>query len=242
VNDVDTQAIVASATTVSVTEGTSTATFTVRLTSAPAATTSVSVTSGNTAAVTAAPASLTFTTANYATPQTVTLTGVADTNAAVETVTLTLASAGIPNATVTATTVDTTSANCDPPGTSPTPTSGQHQPGNSCISASCHGKVQKSLQPLTVAGTLYGSVTGGTAVAQATIHLIDSSNPPQDIKVVTATNGNFWTSAPVVYPIRVRASKCPNVDQSMVSTVASSGGNCNGCHSSGSNQGRIHLP
>jgi hypothetical protein len=91
--------------------------------------------------------------------------------------------------------------------------------------------------PFTIGGTLFSAVTGGTAVAQATIHLVDGAN--NDIKLSTATNGNFWTTQAITFPVKVRASLCPNTDQSMASQV--SAGNCNmtGCHTS---TFQVHLP
>jgi hypothetical protein len=237
VADVDVQSIVVTPATLSVTEG-ATATFTARLAFAPAGSTSVSVTSANTAAVTASPTALTFTSANFATPQTVTLTGVADTNMTAEVVNVTLTTAGVPNATVVATTVDNTVMTCDAPGTSPTPTSGFHNPGNSCIQSGCHTVARASVtKPMTIAGTLYGAIGGGAAVSKATIHAIDANGV--DIKMVTTTNGNFWSTQTVAFPIKVRASLCPNADQPMISPVTSTQGSCNACHGAGN---RIHLP
>ncbi|MFO1527110.1 MAG: DUF1554 domain-containing protein [Turneriella sp.] len=60
------------------TESGGTATFTVRLNTAPTANVNISLTSSNTSEGSVAPASLTFTTANWNTNQTVTVTGVAD--------------------------------------------------------------------------------------------------------------------------------------------------------------------
>ena len=108
------------------------------------------------------------------------------------------------------------------------------------MASGCHNKAQKTFGPFTAAGTVYAAVGGGTAVSQATIHLIDGTG--KDVKLSTATNGNFFTDVPLVYPLTVKGSKCPSAEQTMVSAVASSGASCNGCHASGSSQGRIHLP
>jgi hypothetical protein len=237
VTDIDAQSIIVSPATISVTEG-STASFTARLAFAPASTLSVSVSSSNTTAVTAAPTTLSFTAANYATPQTVTLTGVADTNMTSENVTITLAATGAPNATVLATTVDTTTNVCDPAAPLPTPSSGNHNAGNSCIQSGCHNVARASVtKAMTIGGTLYGNIAGGAAVSQGTIHVIDANGV--DVKISTATNGNFWSTQAVAFPVTVRASKCPAVDQKMVSQVAAGQGSCNTCHGSGN---RIHLP
>lgn len=82
------------------------ATFGVRLTAQPPATTTVNVSSGDPSAATAGPATLTFTTANWNTLQTVTVAGVADADLNSESVTLTLASSGLSTRTVTATVTD----------------------------------------------------------------------------------------------------------------------------------------
>lgn len=108
------------------------------------------------------------------------------------------------------------------------------------MASGCHNKAQKGFGAFTAAGTLYAAVGGGTAVSQATIHLVDGAG--KDVKLSTATNGNFFTDVPLVYPLTVKASKCPSPNQTMVGQVAASGASCNGCHASGSNQGRIHLP
>lgn len=99
------QSILPSVPSVTVNEG-GTAAFTASLSLAPAADTTVFVSSGNTAAVTASPATLTFTPANYATPQAITVTGVQDPDLADDAATITLAAAGIPNATVAVTAID----------------------------------------------------------------------------------------------------------------------------------------
>jgi hypothetical protein len=238
VADIDVQSIILSAATLSVTEG-ATATFTARLAFAPASTTSVNVGSANTAAVTASPTSLSFTTANFASPQTITITGVPDANTVSETVAVTLSSAGVSNAVVQVATVDTTTAaSCDMPATLPSPSNGNHNAGTSCVQSGCHNVARASVNgAMTIGGTLYGNIAGGAALAQATIHVVDATGV--DVKISTATNGNFWSTQAVVFPVSVRASKCPNADQKMVSQVAAGQGSCNACHGAGN---RIHLP
>jgi len=81
VHDDDTQAIVASASPVAVTEG-GTATFTVEFPFVPAADTTVTIATLDPGVATVTPATLTFTASNYATPQTVTVTGTQDQNLA----------------------------------------------------------------------------------------------------------------------------------------------------------------
>ena len=99
------QSILPSVPAISVNEG-GTAAFTATLSLAPAADTTVFVSSGNTAAVTVSPTTLTFTPANYATPQAITVTGIQDPDLADDAATVTLAAAGITNATVAVTAID----------------------------------------------------------------------------------------------------------------------------------------
>lgn len=73
IHDGDTQAIVATSPTVTVTEG-QTGTFTVALAFAPTGETTIQAITLDAAVATVAPSTLTFTTANYSTPQTVTVT------------------------------------------------------------------------------------------------------------------------------------------------------------------------
>lgn len=105
VADNDQMNIAVSTSSVSLSEA-GTRTFGVHLTAQPTANTTVTITSGDTGAATVAPATLMFTAANYAADQTVTVTGVDDLDVANESVTITLASPGIPNATVTAVVTD----------------------------------------------------------------------------------------------------------------------------------------
>jgi hypothetical protein len=104
------------------------------------------------------------------------------------------------------------------------PGSGHHNPGRDC--SQCHN--------FTVAGTLFTQLTGGTGIAGATIEVIDANN--QRLLLPTYQNGNFYTQQAVAYPIRLRASRCPN-DAPMISTAAT--GTCNGCHNS---TFQAHLP
>jgi hypothetical protein len=227
------QAIVASSTTVTVATG-GTATFTVKLAYAPASTVAVSVTSGSPGAVTASPGSLSFTSANYSTRQTVTLTGLSDGATANETASITLALTGAPNVVVTATKTPAAAPTCDSAAALPNPSTGQHNAGRACLT--CHSAAGGATT-FTIGGTLFSAATGGTAVAQATIHLVDGAN--NDVKLSTATNGNFWTTQAVTFPLKVRASLCPNTDQSMQSQITSGDCNSSSCHTS---TFQVHLP
>lgn len=113
----------------------------------------------------------------------------------------------------------------------PAPNNGNHFPGQSCFQ-NCHN------HGFTVAGTLYTNATGNSAFAGATITVIDANNVTK--KLVVHTNGNFYTSEAVAFPLLTLASSCP----SAVRMEASSpNGNCNanGCHQGGTSS-QIHLP
>jgi len=121
---------------------------------------------------------------------------------------------------------------CLPAG-APIP-NGNHNPGQAC--QSCHTPTA-NIPRWTVAGTLFSSAAGGAAVSAATIVVVDNNGV--ELKLVTAANGNFYTTTPVAFPVTVKASKCPD-EKAMTAKPGS--GNCNSCHTAGSAQGRIHLP
>ena len=90
----DDRGISFSTTSVSLTEGGSTGTYTAKLTAKPSASVTVTVTSGDTGAVTRSPEKLTFTTSNFGNAQTVTLTPVSDADGADESVTVSHSASG----------------------------------------------------------------------------------------------------------------------------------------------------
>lgn len=103
--------------------------------------------------------------------------------------------------------------------------SGKHNAGAAC--RNCH---TGSIGPnFPIAGTLYDSITGTNPVVGATITAVDASG--KELKMVTAQNGNFWTTSAVAFPVQVRASSCPKI-LPMGSPVTESAGDCNSCHSS----------
>lgn len=119
------------------------------------------------------------------------------------------------------------SAACVPAATPPG--SGHHNAGQACIA--CHAG--NGGPDFTLAGTLYN---GATALAGATITVVDANGATTDL--VTMSNGNFYTSAALAFPVHVVASRCPDTTP-MNGAVAA--GDCNSCHVAGQ-QGRIHLP
>jgi hypothetical protein len=115
--------------------------------------------------------------------------------------------------------------------------SGEHNAGLPC--QPCHGPGGGAPR-WSLGGTLYTSATGTSPLAGATIRVTDANGLTLDL--ASAANGNFWTSTPVVFPITVAATLCPD-NVPMISQVAAPG-DCNsaGCHSAAAPAGRIHLP
>jgi hypothetical protein len=121
---------------------------------------------------------------------------------------------------------------CREPGPAPSPASGMHNAGEACMQ--CHGA--GGIAPRWyAAGTLYQAnrVTGRAGV---NVTVKDANN--KIVNMVSANNGNFWTPEPLVYPLYVFASLCPDIN-SMGQEVPD-GANCNGCHNGGV-RGRITL-
>jgi len=112
---------------------------------------------------------------------------------------------------------------------------GEHNPGQACIA--CH-EIDDGPR-FTLAGTLYDSAAGTAPIAGATILVTDAAGTTAEL--VTQANGNFWTSEPLVFPVQVSASRCPDTAP-MVGAVAAPGDcNAGGCHAAGSATGRVHL-
>jgi hypothetical protein len=111
---------------------------------------------------------------------------------------------------------------------------GYHNPGQGCLTAGCHR--QGSGPEFTIGGTLYVDRDGNAPVAGATIVVIDGDG--QELELVTADNGNFYTNLPVRMPLYLRASKCPS-DIAMVSLAQSGDCNSGSCH--GPQQNRVWV-
>jgi hypothetical protein len=120
---------------------------------------------------------------------------------------------------------------CDQPVTSLP--FGNHNAGLACLG--CH--TGTGLAPRwTVAGTLYATAQGGAPIAGATITVTDANNVT--VRLVTASNGNFYTGQTLAMPLRVGASRCPST---RMMSARPSTGDCNSCHQAATT-GRIHLP
>jgi len=122
---------------------------------------------------------------------------------------------------------------CDSPATAVD--DGHHNAGEDC--AMCHHQGGDG-PPFTFAGTLYDASGGARPLAGASFHLIDANGT--DVIVTTQTNGNFWSSELVSFPLRAFGSLCPDVVP-MRAALADADGSCNrsGCHTSGF---RLHIP
>ena len=103
---------------------------------------------------------------------------------------------------------------------------GNHNAGAACLS--CHTGTGAAPK-WTIAGTIYTSSTGAAPLAGATMIITDATGA--EIRLISASNGNFYTQQAVTFPVRVTASRCPD-QRSMTSQQQS--GNCNSCHSGSS--------
>jgi hypothetical protein len=113
---------------------------------------------------------------------------------------------------------------------------GHHNAGQDCQNA-CHN------HGFTLSGTLYSSISGGSYVAGASITVKDAAGHTFDM--ISQSDGNFYTSNSIQFPVTVYASECQisQTSQVMTDSITSGNGGCNksGCHTTAS-QGRIHLP
>ncbi len=103
---------------------------------------------------------------------------------------------------------------------------GHHNPGQSCLMSGCHRA--GGGPAFTIGGTLYTDRSGNGVVGGATIVIVDGDGVTA--KLITASNGNFWTDLPLAPPLLIRASMCP-ADLPMVSLSQSGDCNSGNCHS-----------
>lgn len=118
---------------------------------------------------------------------------------------------------------------CDPPATPSE--DGHHHPGEDCLM--CHHQGgQDNAPPFTFAGTLFESSGGTATVAGGSLHLIDALGV--DVLVQSQTNGNFYATELLTFPVLAFTSQCPDV-KPMITPVGEADGSCNrsGCHTSG---------
>ena len=110
--------------------------------------------------------------------------------------------------------------------------SGHHNAGQACLS--CHNGGGGPTK-FTWAGTLYNAAANGAVISGATIEIVDAAGKID--RIVSSSDGNFYSTTALTPPFTVRASGCPN-NTAMVSKAT---GDCNssGCHTSAM---RVHLP
>lgn len=112
----------------------------------------------------------------------------------------------------------------------------------------CHATGVENARIFTIAGTLYDGPSGNNPVSGATIYVHDANGA--EIRMATAVNGNFFTSATVALPLMggemtgSKATECPKT-RTMQGT-ALGGCNAQGCHAAAQSgtantQGRIYL-
>jgi len=118
---------------------------------------------------------------------------------------------------------------CDPP-TTPV-TDGHHFAGEDCLMCHHQGGMDMA-PPFTFAGTMYSSSGGTMPLAGGSFHLIDALGT--DVVVQTQTNGNFYSTELVTFPVIAFGTTCPDV-KPMLTPIGELDGGCNrsGCHTSG---------
>jgi hypothetical protein len=134
---------------------------------------------------------------------------------------LTLPLTGMPDGNqADADTSDGGTANCEAP--QQTQDTGHHNAGLDCLT--CHNGQMPTAPMFKLAGTIYN---GSAAAAGSTIRVHTADG--QTVKLVSAQNGNFYTTMAIQFPIMVEASACPDV-QMMGDPVPGPAVSCNSCH------------
>ena len=115
---------------------------------------------------------------------------------------------------------------------------GEHNAGSSCTDSDCHDGNTANVPLWTLSGTMFLDLAGTTPLAGGTLIVTDAN--AQEIKLTTASNGNFYTGDAIAFPVQVKASRCPNsLSMNMAITTAEAGCNQGGCHAAGN---RIYVP
>jgi hypothetical protein len=123
---------------------------------------------------------------------------------------------------------------CDEPVLGGLP-SGHHNAGAVCLN--CHDG-NGAAPRWTAAGTIYTTIAGTAPLPGATIHLVDADGV--EVVLLSATNGNFWTTQDLAFPLTAKASRCPDTQEMPIGVqLASASCNKGGCHDADM---RIALP
>lgn len=98
---------------------------------------------------------------------------------------------------------------------------GHHFEGMACLG--CH--TGSTAPEFTLGGTLYADPDGTTALDGLNISLVDDSGAQIDL--ISALNGNFYSTDPIVFPVTAFVSACPDVVPMPILLAV---GDCNSCH------------
>jgi hypothetical protein len=98
---------------------------------------------------------------------------------------------------------------------------GHHNEGVACLG--CHNGV--AALAFTAGGTLYADPGGTTPLTGFKVSIIDADETPID--AFSALNGNFYATAPIVFPAVAFVSACPDVVPMPIQLTV---GDCNSCH------------
>lgn len=132
-------------------------------------------------------------------------------------------------------------AGCEAPTSAQLATGASMLTGRACMD--CHRAESEATSTFTAAGTIYGSAKGACGEAGIEGVLVEILDTNGDVQTTTTTNaaGNFFTSAPIELPMRVRLSKD---DKTAVMTSTVEIASCATCHQSepeAGAPGRIYL-
>jgi hypothetical protein len=204
--DDDIQSIMTNVAVLNVFEG-ATATFFTYLAYLPTESVHVAISSTNTGSVTVSPTSMTFSPDNYDTPQTVTVTGVQDANVTSETVTVFVATSGIPAKTVTVTAIDndipsivvsTTNLSVNEGSTGTLGVSLPYQPAsNVTVTVSSNNTAVASVSPATLTFTPANYATPQTVTVTG---VVDANLIPNSATISLAAAGVATVSVNVAVP------------------------------------------
>jgi hypothetical protein len=100
-----------------------------------------------------------------------------------------------------------------------------HYAGQECLT--CHANGQNAQLRWTIAGTLFQDTYGTVIRGGATVTVTDARG--QVVSMVTDSEGNFYTSQAVSFPITTSASACPST-KAMSEKVLTGSCNSGNCH------------
>lgn len=102
---------------------------------------------------------------------------------------------------------------------------GHHYEGMACLGCHIAGS---SAPEFTLAGTLYADPDGTAPLDGLNVSLVDAAGSRVD--VISALNGNFYSTDPINFPVTAFVSACPDVVPMPILLTL---GDCNSCHVAG---------